>query len=200
MIQILSCSSSECTVHFECKQRNDNDNFSPVLAENAAFFIIRGCLAGRYLAWIIFRNTSCPSLACLYSLARHSLQSRDRRPIFPFFAGRLPANGEAIKTLCGKERDEEVIRGRARVLFLPLCRFCSSLMSRTRPQSWMRRPRVPSSTSALSLFIWGKLTLSPFVAVLPPGSGVENIAWLLDLGERREEVVVRRGEGGEEKM
>ena len=53
---------------------------------------------------------------------------------------------------------------------------------------------MPSSTSALSLFIWGKLTLSPF------GGGVENIAWLLDLGERWEEVVVRRGEGGEEKM
>ena len=29
---------------------------------------------------------------------------------------------------------------------------------------------------------------------------VENIAWVLDLGERWEEAVVRRGEGGEERV
>ena len=157
MIQILSCLSTECTVHFECQKRNDETGG----CRKCCLFHIRGCelrhLAGRNVAWIIFEtgNTSFPSLACLYSLARHSLQSRDRRPFLPF-AGRLPANGEAMKARWGKERVEEVIRGR--LLFSPLCLFCSSLMSRTRPQSWMRRPRVPSSTSAPSLFIWGKLT------------------------------------------
>ena len=126
------------------------------------------------------------------------MQSRDR--LLPFVASsRLPGNGEAMMARWGKERVEEVILGRPTLFFSLFFSSCSLLMSRTRPQSRMRRLMVLSSTSGL-LFNWGKLTLSLVVARWPSSGVAENVAWLLAEGDRWDVGLVRIGEGGEENM
>ena len=74
--------------------------------------------------------------------------------------------------------------------------FFSSLMSLTRPQRRIMRPRVPSSTSGRSSNGWGRVffTLSSLEKI--KAEDVGSAAF----GESREGELGRRGDAGEEKM
>ena len=74
--------------------------------------------------------------------------------------------------------------------------FFSSLMSLTRPQRRIMRPRVPSSTSGRSSNGWGRVffTLSSLEKIKA------EVVGSAAFGESREGELGRRGDAGEEKM